>query len=134
MSKNLEANDILAGLRLLRREAVEVEELGGTVYVRELTAMEVERWGASLAAPSSDRNTAGMILAATLVDGRGLQLFAPSDAPRLGGLPRRIAQRLAHKALELSELVGDDLDEGAGADEGRIGATAPDLDGDGGNG
>ena len=76
----------------LPREAVEIKEWGGTVYVRSMSAAERDEWEASWLADDGKPKTArerlknlrARLAVLVLVDDSGNRLFADEDADALG--------------------------------------------------
>lgn len=109
------------------REAVEVPELGGVVYLRGMTGRERDAWEQSLVQRRRGgrvdfrlENVRARLVCKCLVDEQGAQLLQDSDAEVLGGLRVDVLSRLYDVAQRLSGVTDEDVDElkksiGAGA-------------------
>jgi len=109
------ADSILEALKTPRRTEP-VEAMGGTAHVAAMTAEERDAWELATAAKSTGpRNVRGALLAATLCDAEGNQLFSdPDAASKLAKLPARDIEPLIAVAFELNGLGAKDMDELAG--------------------
>ena len=100
----------------LKREPLAVPELGGTVYLRELTGQEREEWGAMY---NGDVRAKHRLAAATvwlsLVDEAGNRFYTdPADITKLAALPGRVIERMADVTLRLSGMKPDSVEEAKG--------------------
>jgi hypothetical protein len=98
------------GARKLAIEPLDVPELGGQVFVREMTAAERDRFEAAhIKAPFV--NLRARLAAATLCDDQGALLFGPGDVEALGLIPARILDRVFPVASRLSGLSRSDVED-----------------------
>ncbi|MEO1092126.1 MAG: hypothetical protein AAFX81_15975 [Pseudomonadota bacterium] len=110
-SVTLTAAALLQGTTSLKREPVELPDLGGRVFVRELTAGEVEDYIALLERPTGERRTPARLLAWSLCDEDGAPLFRrPNESVlvELAKLPKRLVEPIVERVLSLSALRGGD--------------------------
>ena len=81
---------------------LDVPELGGTVYLRYMSAAEAA-W-----LSKCDGNRSGAIAAIVLADENGARLFADSDAETLASkVPNKPLERIVRLALEMNVLTKD---------------------------
>ena len=93
---------ILAAIAAVQPVAVEVPELGGTVYVRPLTLAGMSRFHAAVVQDAT-RGPA-ILIADCLCDASGTRLFTAADENHLADLPSRIAQRLVDAITSASGM------------------------------
>lgn len=90
---------------------VAVPEWGGTVLVRELTALEADDIGFGMLSPTGDadpRKAQGMqakLVAWATIDEAGGRIFSLEDIKALGKKSSRVIQRLANAVLDLSGMA-----------------------------
>lgn len=112
--KALSAADFRAAKSLPRRiDPVPVPDLGGVVYVRELSALEKDRLDDSLTddkgKPVADNMRAKMF-AACACDAEGKPLFAlaPVDVAEIGGWPMSIVGPVYEAAMRVNGFRATD--------------------------
>jgi len=110
MLPNLTANQILAADDLAR-EAVEVPEWGGTVYVRAMTGAEKDRFDESNWVTGEDGEARfdgdgyrGRLACRVLCDPSGKALFSESDCLRLGAKSVKALERVLEVAKRLNGI------------------------------
>lgn len=92
---------------LLKRERLDIPELNDFVYVRELSAGEALEFRRRISAGEPFETLVLPMLAKVIVDDKGIQVFDPSDTDLIGkAFPIEVMERIAHKAQELSGLLG----------------------------
>lgn len=109
--KKLTRDDIL-GVDDLQRVEVEVPEWGGTVFVRELSALERDTFGADYAGagdgagvnPEKLKDFRAKIAAMCIVEETGDQLFSEKDIVGLGKKSSTAMDRVVNKVLEISGM------------------------------
>src|SRR5688572_27474438 len=116
-NKMLSRDDLLGGSHL-KRERVEVEELGGYVYIREFTAeqaiafnSQVQEWrknGQSEVTPEMAFILMNMAVVFSICDESGKLIFMSTDVP---AIPLEALASISKKALALSGMK-EDLAEG----------------------
>lgn len=92
----------------LPRREVAIPELGGSVYVRALTAGERDRWELEYA--GSRKTLRAAMAALSVCDAEGNRLFAEADIPALDAMPAAPLSRIWDAAFELNKLTKDDVD------------------------
>ncbi len=102
---------ILASTKDFRPQAIEVSELGGTVYIRPLTLAGLSKFQQILAKEPL-RGPAVMILDC-LCDETGTRLFSSDDEAAILEMPSAIAQKLIEAISKSSGL--DEKSAGAPA-------------------
>jgi hypothetical protein len=106
---SLTKDQILAA-RDLDQEEVEIPSLGGSVFVRTMTAGERDRWEAAyLKEPG--KNIRARLAAATVCDEAGQRLFTDADAEALGGKSAIVLDRIFDVAARLCGLSNRDVKE-----------------------
>lgn len=90
---------------------VEVAELGGTVYVRTLSAKEADDFEAAGVVRGKDGKTKpnlvnfrGRLAALVLANEQGGRLCTDDDAGMLGDLPKPVLDKIVRKANEVNGL------------------------------
>lgn len=91
----------------LPRENVNVDEWGGEVVVRALTASE-EKEIFSKSKAGDEMGAQVYIVAKCIIDDDGKPLFSKSDVNRLAGKNGAVVRRLAQAALRLSGMEVDE--------------------------
>lgn len=122
----MDTNTLTAGIILSRAgesptlRAVSAPALGGTAYVRSMTAGERDAWELA----QRDRreaghgaNVRGSLLAATLSDEHGKTLFTAEHADKLAQLPAVAVEPLVAAAFELNGFTDGDMEDLAGKSE-----------------
>lgn len=114
--KILSKSDIL-GAADLATETVDVPEWGGAVIVRTMTGTERDAFEAAMVkvvdgkrVPDMD-NLRAKLLAATLVDEAGTQLFEPGDLAALGGKRAAALDRIFAVAQRLNGLAAEAVED-----------------------
>lgn len=87
----------------LPRVAVDVPEWGGTVFVREMTGVERDRFEAAHAKAPND-NFRARIAVATLCDDSGKRLFSEADVAALGEASSAALSRVLDAALMVNKF------------------------------
>lgn len=112
----LDRNAILAKLGALSAKAVEVPELGGTLYVRPLSLGGMSRMQALMKGAPEDKDSPEAIrvsqvlvpvaiLIDCLCDETGARIFSPGeDEAVLENLPSAVVQRLVDEAQHISGI------------------------------
>jgi hypothetical protein len=127
--KTLTADDFFALPDLTkapRVEPVPVPELGGTVYVRELSSAERDALEASLATDDNKApvNPRAKWVAATCCDAAGKLLFIPTQVVALGARSAVVVQRIFQATRKLNPVVGDAVEaEKKGSESGPSGGS-----------
>lgn len=99
------------------REAVDVPEWGGAVYVRGLSGTERDRFEASVVQQKGrDRtlnlsNVRAKLCALCIVDEDNKRLFSDMDVQALGGKSAAALSRVFDAAQKLSGLTTEDVEE-----------------------
>jgi hypothetical protein len=114
----LTAEQILAASDI-ETEAVDVPEWGGKVYIRGLSAVEVDRYNRSLVNMDQRGNTTvgrldnvrASLVVRCLVDENGERLFEDHQAKQLGAKSSAVIQQLWEVARRVSRM--DDAQEEA---------------------
>ncbi len=97
----------------LKRVPVEVAEWGGTVYIRELTAGEMDAWEQYCVDLRQRRlkdaipNLRAHLLVRCICDEHGNRLFEDGDAAALGGKSSTALQVLFDAAVELNKMSAE---------------------------
>jgi hypothetical protein len=98
-------------------EDVEVPEWGGTVRVRTLSGQERDAFEASITEQRGrnirirPENIRARLVALSVVDEEGQQLFDESDIRRLGAKSAKALDRLFSVAQRLSGISNEDVEE-----------------------
>lgn len=101
----------------LTTEVVEVPEWGGKVRVKGLTGEERDQFEASVIGENTKNkrrnlgNLRARLVAMAVVDGEGKALFKRGDIPALGRKSAAALDRVFEKAMELSGMRDEDIDE-----------------------
>lgn len=109
--KQLTAQDLLA-MPAGDIKSLELPELGGTVYIRELGAFEFERVLERSRSDDGERSTVEMakhLLAASICDEKGNALFTPDQAAELANKSRKIVSKLVAEAFQVNFATEADL-------------------------
>ena len=118
--KVLSRADFLAATQL-KREAVPVPELGGTVYINELYAAQLldynelikqlKKEGKENVTPSTSLELMARLVSMAASDAEGNLLFTETDVKDLVKSNPSVLLSLSSKAMELSGLAGDAVKE-----------------------
>lgn len=98
-------------------EVVEIPEWGGAIRVRGLNGEERDRFEASVVQIDGKKTKMNMsnmrarLVALTAVDEQGKRLFKFSDVEALGKKNAAALDRIFDKAMELSGMREEDIDE-----------------------
>lgn len=93
---------ILAALAALKPAAVEVPELGGTVYVRPMTVGGVSRWQAEYAKDAV--KGAALAIVDCLCDENGVAVLTAADVDLVAGWPASVGNALVDAIMVNSRL------------------------------
>jgi hypothetical protein len=85
-------------------EKVDVPEVG-TVWVRGMTAIELDQWVANHAKTDSRDHYHAFLIARTLCDENGKRLFTDEELKKVSTLPSQVADRLWDIAARLSGIT-----------------------------
>jgi len=114
---NILTRDLILQANDLRRELVEVPEWGGVVYVRSLTGAERDRFEASILRMNGVEpqmrfeNFRARMVAMTIVDSDGKQLFSEADIEALATKNAAALERVFKTAQKLSGFTKEDVEE-----------------------
>ena len=118
--KILSRADFLAAVQM-KREAVPVPELGGTVYISQLYAAQLldynemirrlKKEGMQDVTPSTPFVLMARLVSMAACDAKGNQLFTEADVTDLAKSHPRVLLTLSIKAMELSGITNDAIDE-----------------------
>ncbi|MGL4463010.1 MAG: hypothetical protein ACRC1K_12745 [Planctomycetia bacterium] len=108
-----------------RRVEVECPEWGGSVFVREISALERDRWEKQLVKRKGRRVevdlTGGSVrarfAALVVVDPEGKPLFTASDVPMLSTKSARVLDRIWEAGHKLNGMGAEDDDEDKDAEK-----------------
>lgn len=101
----------------LPRQTVTVDEWGGDVIIRSLTAAERDAWEAGFIDDSSKKvkikytNAKASLVARCAVGEDGIRLFTDEEVAELGRKSAKAVNRLYDVARELSGLSTEDIEE-----------------------
>lgn len=98
----------------LKKELVNIPELGGDLIVSEMNGSGRDMWEQSLQARDKQGrlvNTRAKLVASTVVTDTGARMFGDDDIERLGGLPSSILDRLCDVAQRLNRLRPEDVQD-----------------------
>lgn len=110
----LSKDQILAAASKFRREAVDVPEWGGSVWVREMAAGERDQWeGTMVSRQGMERfkNLRALVVCLTVCDEDGKRLFADNEIDQVGKLPVSGIDRVFEAASKLNRLTKQDVEE-----------------------
>jgi hypothetical protein len=99
------------------RETVEVPEWNATVYIRSITAAEIDSWqdetyqlnGTDLKV--NKKNIRARLLARCLVDADGQRVYADDEADELGAKNNKVVERLYLVAQRLNAVTNKDVED-----------------------
>jgi len=118
--KVLSRADFLSASANLKRELVDVEELGGSVYLRELSAKQILEYNERIKrlqadnpnlTPSSSVDLMAALISMTACDSEGALLFTEADVQALAENNLNLLITLSAKALEVSGMNTAAVDE-----------------------
>lgn len=114
----LDRTAILAAEDLVR-EAIEVPEWGGTVWVGTMSGLDRDAWEQALAVKGDGkapdlRNLRARLAVLTVTDEAGKRLFAASDIDALGQKSSLALDRIARVAQRLNGLTPEALEAAKG--------------------
>jgi hypothetical protein len=89
---------------------VRVPMLGGSVYVKEMTAGERDRFEVEHLR-SADKDFRARMAAATVCDSEGVLLFGPDDVAKLSKLPADALTEIVMAANKVNRMSADDVEE-----------------------
>ncbi len=85
--KMLSREDVLSQVKNIKNTPVDIEEWGGTVFVREMTAGDFCEWQGYLLNASSDKSQArAFLIYLTVVNDKNERLFTKDDIATLSNL------------------------------------------------
>lgn len=112
MTKILSKADLLKGN--LRRELVEVPEFGASVWMRQMSAVEVIEFknyidglkidGVTQTTPRQDVEIMAFVISLSVCDEQGDLLFTPEEAKGITRNNINVLMFLGNKALEISKI------------------------------
>ena len=118
--KVLSRADFLSASTNLKRELVDVDELGGAVYLRELSAKQILIYNERIQklqadnpqlTPSTSVDLMAVLISMTACDSEGALLFTESDVQSLAENNLNLLITLSAKALEVSGMGNAAVDE-----------------------
>lgn len=99
----------------LKRESVDVPEWGGTVYVRELTGRDKDRFDEAVYANTKAgeviRGVRVLLVCLSVCDDQGVRLFADTDLEWLADKSGAIIERLYEAASRLNGLGAEAFED-----------------------
>lgn len=103
----------------------EVELFGGKVWVRGMTAREVEIQAAvgQKNTPRDEGLSSARILARVMLDESGARMFTDADVPQIGELPWQHIQTLMKAVNDLSGLNETDEEIAKNSEAGQSGSS-----------
>jgi hypothetical protein len=104
----LNREQILAVRAALPREAVDVPELGGTVYVRALTLKEVGDIQTAQKTLTDPLLMHPKLVILAIVDEAGAPLFGPADADAVASLPWPALKLMVDAIMRINRMGPDD--------------------------
>lgn len=116
----LTRDEILARSGKLKVERVRVPEFGGDVLVRELTARQRDEFDESNIKGRGKnmqvvlKNMRAKLVARSVVDEDGRQVFTEADIEAMGELPAAGLEKIFAVAQRLNGITQEDVDELAG--------------------
>jgi hypothetical protein len=118
--KLLTREAFLSASKQLNKELVMLPELGGSVYVRELSGKQLLEYNERIEklqkdnpelTPSSSLELMCLLVSLVTCDDEGNLLFTEEDVKELGNNSFAVLSRLTSKALELSGINPKAIDE-----------------------
>ena len=103
---------ILAALAKFQPKAIEIPELGGTVFLRPLTVAGMARVHA-IQGKSPERMPSAMLIDCVL-DEDGKQVFSAADEDQVNNLPGHVAGVLLKAIEDMSEMSADGTKDASG--------------------
>jgi hypothetical protein len=104
---------LLSASKNLKKELVEVPELGGSIYIRELSGKQLFQYNERIESlqkvtpeltPSSSLELVSLLVSLSACDEAGNLLFTEEDVKELSNNSFSVLMRLMKKALELSGI------------------------------
>jgi hypothetical protein len=115
MMSSLLSREAFLKKRERRTLDVDVPELGGTVRVQEMTALERGRFESFLLdkngqyKPDRIAKTRELMVLSTVVDAEGNRMFTHDDLPALSQLPAAALDRIVEAGRELAGITEEDF-------------------------
>lgn len=109
---SLTKEEILSNAATFKTREIEVPELGGTVFIRELSAVEYVRvmyLAGRLSMGMDERKTYAEMAAYFLSDENGKRLFGDNQVDQLGRLNALALEKIVKAGLVLNELADEKL-------------------------
>jgi hypothetical protein len=104
----LDRNAFLAFVPKLPVKEVNCPELGGSIFVRVMSAGEADRFGAESRKPGAEGLASARIIAATVCNADGALLFTAQDLPFLSTFPRTVTDPIVAAAGEVNRFGQSD--------------------------
>jgi hypothetical protein len=89
---------------------VQIPALGGSVYVKAMTAGERDRFEA-YQEKSGNEDFRALLAVATVCDAAGVSVFSLDDLSRLSGLPSHALQAVVHEAIAVNRMGKGDVED-----------------------
>ena len=111
--QDLSRDEVLAAIARRRKEVepLEVEEWGGTVYIRRLSPSEVSETGLGSDKDNKDPSIFPVVLAATLTDRHAELLFSTEDVEELAKADMALVARVFGEVVRVNGLMTPELAE-----------------------
>ena len=106
----LDRNSFLALSRPLEVKEFFCHALGGSVYLKEMSAGERDRLESEHVA-SGSKNFRARVILATVCDPSGVKLFGKDDLSLVANMPASIIDPLVKEAVSLNKMSGDDIED-----------------------
>lgn len=106
----LSRNQILSKVGVLKREELDIPEWGGSVILRELTAIERDQIETMLVSGKAKNNYQGVrarTMALACVNETGDQVFTEKDIPMLGQLSGKTLNDVFKKVSDMSGMTAE---------------------------
>lgn len=91
-------------------QRIEVPELGGFVWIKQMSAGERDRFEVDHEA-SKKRDLRARVTAASVCDEQGNLLFGPADVPQLSALPAAALEPIVNATIKLNAISDADVEE-----------------------
>lgn len=97
---------LLAAANQTKLEPLELPELGGTVYVKAMTAGEREQFEQDMTSNDlvKSKKVRATVFANSVTDENGNRLFTPDDIDSINSLPASIVSKVFDKSNELNGI------------------------------
>jgi hypothetical protein len=98
----------------------QIEAFGGTVYIKEWTSQERDRFEGSMIIGKGKRatvtidNIRAKMFVRSVCDKNGTLIFADKDAEEIGSLPAAEVEKVYAKCQEVNSVSDEDVEELAG--------------------